>query len=85
MAQPFDVTTKRLFDTDPRAWLALAGLPTSEPISLVDPTRPATSVLADKVARVEAAQPWLFHLELQASYGTAHRLVGVGHSAATDR
>ena len=59
MPQPFDITTKRLFDADPRAWLALAGLATSDPITLVDPTLPASSVLADKAARVDSAQPWL--------------------------
>ncbi len=68
MPQPFDITTKRLFDADPRAWLTLAGLPTSDPITLVDPTLPASSVLADKAARVDATQPGSFHLELQASY-----------------
>ena len=48
MAQPFDVTTKRLFDQDPRAWLALVGLATDDPISLVDPTLPAVSALANQ-------------------------------------
>lgn len=53
MAQPYDVTTKRLFEHDPRAWLALASLPTESPISPVDPVLPAVSPIADKVVRVD--------------------------------
>ncbi len=67
-AQPYDVTTKRLFERDPRAWLALAGFPTTSPLAPLDPVLPTVSAAADKVVRVDDEQPWLCHLELQASY-----------------
>jgi hypothetical protein len=68
MAQPYDITTKRLFERDPRAWLALTGFATAGTLRPVDPLLATLSVAPDKVVRVEDAAPWLFHLELQASY-----------------
>src|SRR5436190_983862 len=67
-AHPYDVTTRRLFERDPRAWLALAGFPTTSPLAPLDPLLPTVSAAADKVVRVEEEPPWLCHLELQASY-----------------
>jgi predicted transposase YdaD len=71
MAQPYDITTRRLFERDPRDWLALAGFATTSPLAAVDPSLATLSATADKVVRVEADVPWLFHIELQASYDRA--------------
>jgi len=63
--RPFDVATRRLIESDPAAWLALAGLPPDGPIRPLDSD--ATTVLAqvDKVLQVDGPSPWLAHLELQ--------------------
>ena len=68
MAQPFDVTTRRLFERDPHAWLALAGFTAAGSLAPVDPGLPTLGATADKVVRVSDPAPWLFHLEIQASY-----------------
>ena len=66
--RPFDVATRRLIESDPGAWLALAGLPAGGPISSLDSEASTVIAQVDKVLRVESAAPWLAHLELQAGH-----------------
>ena len=64
--KPFDTATKRLVDTDPLAWLHLAGLSGSR----VQPENANLTTLtadADRFFRVEedGKEPYLAHVELQ--------------------
>ena len=67
MAKPYDSTSKFLVDEFPRDWLALAGLPTDDPVELVDTNLSTITAEADRVIRVAAESPWLAHIELQTS------------------
>jgi predicted transposase YdaD len=66
--RPFDVATRRLIESDPAGWLALVGLPPDGPVRALDADVATVLADVDKVLRVDAALPWLAHLELQASY-----------------
>src|SRR5438128_1359522 len=66
MPQPFDATTKDLVETHPEDWLAYLNLPNA-PVEVVDADVSTVSAAADKVLRVLEPDPWLMHLELQAS------------------
>jgi predicted transposase YdaD len=81
MAQPYDVTTKRLFERDPRDWLELLGFATGSHVRPIDPVLPLVALQADKVVRVEDLEPWLFHVELQASYDRELPLRMLGYNA----
>lgn len=64
--KPFDTATKRLIDTDPLAWLHLAGLPGSR--VLPENTNLTTLTAdADRFFRVEedGKDPYLANVELQ--------------------
>src|SRR5687767_5732438 len=53
-AHPYEVTTRRLFERDPRAWPALAGVTTPGALTPVDPGLPTLGATAAKVVRVTA-------------------------------
>jgi predicted transposase YdaD len=65
--KPFDVTTKYLVENRPADWLAYCGLNPTE-VEVIEADLSAVSAEADKVLRVKAPDPWLVHLEFQASY-----------------
>src|ERR1051325_7968502 len=65
LPHPFDTTTSRLFQRNPRALMALTGRPTSSELRSVDPVLPAVSIRADTMVRGEDPDPWLSHLEFQ--------------------
>jgi predicted transposase YdaD len=65
---PFDTTTKHLFDADPAGWLRLAGLTPTGQVEPVEVDLATIGLTPDKVARVEAARPWLAQVEFQSSY-----------------
>jgi len=65
--RPFDVTTRRLIEEDPAGWLAWVGLPVNGPIRPVESEVSTVLAEVDKLLRIEAASPWLAHLEVQAS------------------
>jgi hypothetical protein len=48
-------------------WLALAGLPTGDPARPIESDVSTVLAEVDKVLHVDAASPWLAHLELQVS------------------
>lgn len=66
--RPYDVTTRRLIDIDPAAWLRWAGLPVDGPVQTVDSEVSTVLAEVDKVLRVDGSTQWLGHLELQTSY-----------------
>jgi hypothetical protein len=69
MAKPFDATLNDLFDLCPGDWAEcfarIAGIPPG-PSTAVD-TDLATTLQADKVFRIDGAEPSLLHLELHAN------------------
>src|SRR5205823_5585325 len=66
MPQPFDATTKDLVETHPEDWLEYLGLRRAA-VEVVDADVSTVTAAADKVLRVLEPDPWLMHLELQAS------------------
>lgn len=69
--RPFDAATRGLIERDPEGWLRWLGLPLDGPVSAVDSDLSTALAAADKVLRVDAADPWLAHVELQASRDAA--------------
>lgn len=67
MSTPYDATTKTLLELDPLAWVHLFGLPGDE-AELIDADVATVTALADRVIRVYGPQPYLVHVEFQASY-----------------
>jgi predicted transposase YdaD len=67
MATPFDATTKELVRFQPADWLALLGLPPA-PCELVDADLATVSTEADRLIQVNAATPYLVHIEFQAGH-----------------
>jgi predicted transposase YdaD len=67
MPKPFDATLKELIEAYPRDWLAQLGLASLVPVDVIDADLSTVTTQADKVLRVHDVDPWLFHLELQAS------------------
>lgn len=68
MPKPFDAASKYLFEADPVAWLAFFGIEPGGLVSVVDTDLSTVTSDADKVIRIDAAEPWLVHVEVQAGY-----------------
>jgi predicted transposase YdaD len=66
--RPFDVATRRLIESDPAGWLALAGLPIDGPVHPLDSDVATVLAEVDKVLQVDAPSPWLAHLEVQTTH-----------------
>ncbi len=64
----FDATLKHLLEMNPRAWAKLLGAGDHEHVELVDSDLSTVSPRADKVFRFVKPEPWLMHVEFQASY-----------------
>ena len=67
MRKQFDVTTKHLVELNPSDWLGYVGLGRHK-AEVIDADLSTVSPVADKVLRVAEPNPWLVHLEFQASY-----------------
>jgi hypothetical protein len=67
-ARPVDATTKQLLEADPASWLEYIGLPTDEPVRVIDADLSTVLAEADKVVRVGDETGRLAHIELQATY-----------------
>ncbi|MGE3270099.1 MAG: hypothetical protein AB7P40_15210, partial [Chloroflexota bacterium] len=65
--RPFDTTTRRLIEVDPASWLHLAGLPVNGPVHPLQSDVSTVLAEVDKLLHVDAASPWLAHLEVQSS------------------
>src|SRR5437764_15009208 len=66
MPQPFDASTKYLIEAQPADWLEYLGLPRAD-VDVIPADLSTVTAAADKVLRVRAGEPWLAHVELQAS------------------
>lgn len=64
----YDATTKHLVERDPLGWVALAGFPRVQSAVMVDTDLSTVTALADKVIRIQEPEPWLIHIEFQASF-----------------
>ena len=69
MAKRYDAATKHLVEVDPGAWLRYLGLTPAGPVEVVNVELSTVTAEADQVVRVDEAQPWLVHIEFQASQG----------------
>ncbi len=69
MPKPFDATMRTLVELEPAAWLRFLRIPVQEPASIrvIDSNISTVSAEADKVLWIEDPEPWIEHLELQAS------------------
>lgn len=68
MAQPFDTSAKYLLARYPAQWVAaLLGHRLDDPVAPIETTLAMVNRQADQVLRVDAAEPWLIHVELQAT------------------
>ena len=71
MAQKqFDPTLKTLVEVGPGDWTVFAGQPAA-PTRVIDADIATVSGAADKVLRVEAAPPYLLHLEFVSGHDAA--------------
>ena len=68
MAKYFDTITRTLLESHPNDWLALLGLGRGLTARVVDSDVSTVTAEADKVLRVEAPEPYLVHVEVQANY-----------------
>src|SRR5438309_512117 len=77
MSKPFDATVKHLPEDFPRDWARFVGVAESAPVTVIDADLSTVTAAADKVLRVDEPDPWLLHLEFQASYdaGLSQRLL----------
>ena len=66
--RPFDVSASYPIEFDPAGWLDWLGLPVEGPIQSIESDVGTVLAEVDKVLRVEAPDPWLAHIELQASH-----------------
>jgi predicted transposase YdaD len=69
-AKAFDPTTKALVENGPDDWPVLIGQPAA-PTEVIDADIATVSGAADKVLRVQAADPYLLHLEFQCGHDSA--------------
>jgi hypothetical protein len=68
MAKTFDATLKELVERHPRPWLGLLlGRDVGE-VRVVNADLSTITAEADKIFRVEGAQPWIVHIEFQSGY-----------------
>jgi predicted transposase YdaD len=68
MANSFDVPFKHLVEHHPLDWLRFLHFETTGPVTVVDADVSVVVAEADKVIRVEDTEPWVLHLEAQASH-----------------
>ncbi|GDX41279.1 hypothetical protein LBMAG21_15710 [Armatimonadota bacterium] len=67
MPKPYDVTLKSLIESHPLDWLRWIGLPIGT-VDIIDADLSAIIAEADKLLRVNTEQPYIAHIEMQASY-----------------
>ncbi len=68
MSKPYDATSKDLIEADPAGWVTFLGCPVEpDQVRLVDADVSTITSEADKVIRVDGPEPWLLHVEIQAS------------------
>jgi len=65
--KPYDNSAKQLVDEQPQDWLRLFGIE-FDSVEIIDADLSTVIATADKLIRVQAKQPFIAHIELQASY-----------------
>ena len=68
MDKRYDALARMLLEAHPDDWLALFGLGGGAPVRVVNSDVSTVTAEADKVLLVEAPDPWIVHVEVQASY-----------------
>jgi hypothetical protein len=68
MAKPFDATLRELIENYPGDWLAPLELTATGRITVIDADLSTVTTQADKIIRVDDPEPWLLHIDLQASW-----------------
>ena len=66
MNKRFDAILKHLPEDYPEDWARFAGV--NAPVTVIDADVSTVTAAADKVLRVEGLDPWILHLEFQASH-----------------
>jgi hypothetical protein len=79
MNKPYDATTRNLFEMGPPDWAGYLGSPLADPrlARVIDSNLSTITAEADKVLWIDAPEPWIEHVELQAGCDT--RLEDRGH------
>ena len=79
MSKPYDATTRYLFEMGPPDWVAYLGSPIDDPrlARVIDSNLSTITAEADKVIWIDTPEPWIEHVELQASRDA--RLVDRAH------
>jgi predicted transposase YdaD len=69
MSKPFDATLRKLIELEPVAWLRFLHIPVADParVKVIDSNISTVTAEADKVLWVGEPEPWIEHVELQAS------------------
>jgi hypothetical protein len=66
VSKPYDATSKELLQADPAGWAAFLGVVRPpERVKLIDSDLATVTAAADKVLRIEDAQPWIIDIEFQ--------------------
>src|SRR5437660_9431679 len=68
VSKPFDATTKELLEAHPAAWLRLLLRSEIPAVVVLNADLSTITSEADKLLRVEGAEPWLVHAEFQVSH-----------------
>lgn len=65
MSKPFDATLRELFELEPAAWLEFFGMavPDAQQVRVIDSNLSTFTAEADKVVRIDGAEPSLVHIE----------------------
>jgi predicted transposase YdaD len=65
MPKPFDATMRELFELEPAAWLEFLGISVPDPsqVKVIDSNVSTFTAEADKVVRVDGAEPLIVHIE----------------------
>jgi hypothetical protein len=67
VAKPYDATAKELLERDPESWLRYIGVPAERAARSIDADLSTLTAEADKVFRIDSSEPYLVHVEIQAS------------------
>ncbi len=67
MSKRFDAILKHLPEEYPQDWAWIAGVDRSTSVTVIDADVSTVSAAADKVLRIGDRDPWILHLEFQAS------------------
>ncbi len=84
----YDAILKNLPEDYPQDWAQFAGVDRHVAVTIIDADVSTVSAAADKVLRIDEPEPWILHLEFQASHDSTlservlkyNVLLGIRHS-----